>query len=141
MYGLGVAFGIVPNIDRVSFIGDVGLGLRWLDHSRTSTRAGVADPPIDLGLSGSYAGLGVGLSIPAGPIRIVPKASFTFGSLTPSDSTTLDRAAGRTPTDSVFADDDGSYQTFFVGIAVFYSLDLGRKKAAPTASASGPRSL
>ncbi len=126
---LGLLVGIVPNIDKVSFIGDLGLGYRTLSQSRTITLpVGLPTGTTVAGTSqDSYSGvelaLGAGVSIPAGPIRIVPKAAVNFGSFS-------NRECG-TPTTTCVAtgniSDGAGHTIFYVGVAAYYSLNFGKK--------------
>jgi hypothetical protein len=72
---VGVLAGIMPNVDRVTFVADAGVGMRFLSSSRTTTPAGGgAEIKNEASYRGLELALNAGLSIPAGPIRIVPKA-------------------------------------------------------------------
>jgi hypothetical protein len=109
----GVALGIIPNVDRVSFIGDVGLGLR-------SVKQTIKTAPTE---EGSIGGLdftfSAGVSIPAGPIRLVPKLAVSvgsFSSVTSGSNTTDIPSANR-----------GTHAIVFLGLAGYYSLDFGSK--------------
>lgn len=70
------AVGIASNIDKVSFLGDVTLGYRSLSRD-------VSFPNLkgEESFGGFQFGLNGGLSIPVGPIRIVPRAGLSFASL------------------------------------------------------------
>jgi len=136
---IGLALGIVPNIDKVSFIGDVGIGSRNL--TATSTPVGTATGGGKDSLTGLEFGFGVGLSIPAGPIRIVPKASFTLGSFSSLESSSGNSAFNG---DIPSANREG-HSFIFVGVAIYYSLGFGPKPGTTPAAASvvepvGPRS-
>ncbi|MDB4945677.1 MAG: hypothetical protein JWP97_5211 [Labilithrix sp.] len=106
----GVNLGIIPNVDKVSFIGDIGIGQRWLNY--------------DIGQSSGQAkGLefhvGVGISIPVGPIRLAPLASLGIGSFSSGsvNGNSADVASGNSEA-HVFA---------FLGLGGYYSADIGKK--------------
>jgi hypothetical protein len=110
---LGVALGIIPNVDRVSFIGDIGLGARSAKQSIKTT------PTQEASLGGLDFTFGAGVSIPAGPIRLVPKLAVsvgTFSSSTVNSSTTDIPSANR-----------GTHALVFLGLGGYYSLDFGSK--------------
>lgn len=132
MFGAAVILGLLTSHDHVGFYGDLGLGLRSLNYSQS------APPAPDQHFGGSYLALGAGLSIPAGPIRIVPKVGVDFGSLKSSETCTGPTCIGPTTaagTTSVALNQSGSYQMFFVGVTVFYDLDLDKKAKATGATA------
>jgi len=108
----GVNLGIIPSVDKVSFIGDLGVGSRTASQKLTQ---GVVSQ--ESSATGLEFALSAGISIPAGPIRIVPKVGLGVGSFSSAtvNSTTVDIA-------------DKSTHTFvFLGLAAFYSLDFGAK--------------
>jgi hypothetical protein len=110
---VGVNLGIIPNVDKVSFIGDLGIGSR--SASLTLSQGGISQENSATGLE--FA-LSAGISIPAGPIRLVPKLGLGVGSFssgTGADGKTVDIT-------------DKSTHTFvFLGLAALYSLDFGAK--------------
>jgi hypothetical protein len=109
---VGVNLGIVPNVDKVSFIGDLGVGSRTATLTLNSNGTSV-----DSSATGLEFALSAGISIPAGPIRIVPKVGLGVGSF--STATTNGTTQDIT---------DKSTHTFvFLGLAAFYSLDFGSK--------------
>lgn len=120
---LGLSLGILPNVDRVSFIGDIGIGLRTLTRSVESGTVSVEES-----LSGLEYGLGAGLSIPAGRVRIVPKTGLNFGRFASRDVTCSGSALATTAacTSGTIADAAG-HTFFFVGVGLYYSADLGKK--------------
>src|SRR5262249_43033616 len=81
---IGVNFGIVPNIDKTSFYGEVGLGRRSLSRTVKINSTNV-NGGFDETFSGIEGKLGAGLMIPAGRIRIVPEAAINIGSFTNVD--------------------------------------------------------
>ena len=108
----GVNLGIIPSVDKVSFIGDVGVGSRTASQKLSQ---GVVSQ--ESSATGLEFALSAGISIPAGPIRIVPKVGLGVGSFSSAtaNGTTVDIA-------------DTSTHTFvFLGLAAFYSLDFGAK--------------
>ena len=115
---IGLTLGILPSVDHVSFIGDVGLGSRAIS---VSAKGGALD------LSSSAKGLefqiSAGISCPVGPIRLVPRAIFGAGSFT-STSTTNGSAESSA---DIASSDRGTHTFFFIGLAAYYSLDIGQK--------------
>ncbi len=113
----GVNLGILPSVDHVSFIGDVGLGSRTLATSVTG--GGAAFPDSDGSATGLEFAIGAGLSAPIGPIRLVPRANLGVGSFSSSkvNSVALD----------IPSNGRGTHTFFFIGLAAYYSLDIGQK--------------
>lgn len=111
---VGINIGIIPNVDRVSFIGDLGLGSRSL--SRTVKGGNVND---ELSTTGLEFALGAGLSIPAGPIRLVPRANLGVGSFS--------SVSNGSRSQDIPSADRATHTFFFVGLAAYYSLDFGAK--------------
>jgi hypothetical protein len=109
---VGVNLGIIPSVDKVSFIGDLGVGSRTATQKLTQ---GVVSR--ESSATGLEFALSAGISIPAGPIRIVPKLGLGVGSFS---SGTVDGITSDIT--------DKSTHTFvFLGLAAFYSLDFGSK--------------
>lgn len=133
MFGAAVAVGLLTSSDRVGFYSDFGFGFRQLNYSQT------APSTIESSFNGSYFALGAGISIPAGPMRIVPKVGIDLGSLKPNDTKLTNAAGTVTNTVNTSALDTGSYQMFFVGLTLFYSHDLGKKPT--TTGAASTRGL
>jgi hypothetical protein len=127
---VGVNFGILPNVDKVSFIGDVGLGLRTLSRTVTLSQLGFS---ADETLSGVEGEIGAGVSVPAGKrIRIVPKAMLNIGSFQNATSDCASTVGGRGfDAGSCLSDgeitDTATHTFFWVGLALYYNADLGRK--------------
>jgi len=118
---IGVNIGIIPNVDRVSFIGDIGLGSRSLSLSAKNLASGAMAESSATGLE--FA-LGAGLSIPAGPVRIVPRANLGAGSFS---STTGTNVNGTTTSGDIPSGQKATHTFFFIGVALYYSLDFGAK--------------
>lgn len=112
---VGVNIGIIPNVDKVSFIGDLGLGSRHISRKVSITNGSTAEASA----TGLEFAIGLGVSIPAGPIRIVPKTSLGVGSFSSS-------SANNTSADIPSAD-RATHTFVFFGLAAFYSLDFGAK--------------
>jgi hypothetical protein len=129
---IGVNLGIVPNIDKVSFYGELGVGLRTLSRSVDISSANF-NGTLNETFSGVDGKLGAGLMIPAGKIRIVPEAALSVGAFSNANS----QCAG-----TVFANiygpcfKDGSISStathtlFWIGIGIYFHADLGAKKTA-----------
>jgi hypothetical protein len=109
---LGLTLGVLPNADKFSFIGDIGLGYRSLSTEATWTLGGVTTTRAETYGGGEFT-LGVGMSIPAGPLRIVPKAQLAFGSFANRGGETITDTAG--------------HSFFFVGVGLYYSASFGKR--------------
>jgi hypothetical protein len=133
MIGAAVVIGLMTSQDKVGFVADLGFGYRVLNTSGTAT-TGASSQSFDRSFNGTYFALGAGISIPAGPIRIVPKVGVDFGSLQPAD--TAFTTPGGTISTAQF--ESAGYQMFFVGVAVFYNFDLGKK---PTTAGRAPSTV
>lgn len=112
---VGVNLGIIPNIDKVSFIGDLGLGSRNVGRTVTINNART-----EQSANGLEFAIGLGISIPAGPIRIVPKTSLGVGSFSSASGTT-------TQSTDIPSTERATHTFLFLGLAAFYSLDFGSK--------------
>jgi hypothetical protein len=134
MIGGAIVVGLMTSQEKVGFVADLGFGYRVLNTSGTAS-GGTTSTSFDRSFNGTYFALGAGISIPAGPIRIVPKVGVDLGSLQPAD-TAFTTPAGTTIDTSQFQ--SAGYQMFFVGVAVFYNFDLGKK---PTTAGSASPSL
>jgi len=130
----GVLAGIMPNVDRVTFVADAGVGLRFLSQTRELIAAGGQAKAED-SYSGLELAINAGLSIPAGPIRIVPKAGLAFGQFS-------NRNCGLT---TVVSSDTGlgcegpalnsAYHTMFVlSLGLYYHVDFGKKSGSAAGS-------
>ena len=104
--------GIVPSVDKVSFIGDLGVGSR--SATLTLKANGLSQ---DNSASGLEFALSAGISIPAGPIRLVPKLGLGVGSF----------STGTTNGVSSDITDKSTHTFVFLGLAALYSLDFGAK--------------
>ena len=129
---LGAAVvGVVPNIDKVSFIGDVSLGYRSLSQSVTFTPTGSSARTLkfDDVYGGLEVGLTAGLSIPAGPLRFVPKAGVSAGSFTSRECTlTTGISAGCVGRSNVVS----SAHTFLsVMLGLYFNHDFSKPAPAP----------
>jgi hypothetical protein len=127
----GVNIGIVPNIDRVSFYGEVGLGYRTLNHTvDISGPAGIVGGKIDETFSGVEGKLGAGVMIPAGKIRIVPEAALNIGSFSSvkSNCSGFDPALYKKCFNDGSIGDTATHTMFWLGIGVYFHADLGQKK-------------
>ena len=124
----GLLVGIIPNVDRFTFVADAGVGMRSLHQTRDVTRLGALPTKFEETYSGFEIALNAGVSFPVGPIRIVPKAGFAFGQFT-ERTCGLDAAAASRP--GCVTDVSASGHTLFnVVLAVFYHLDLSKKPKA-----------
>jgi hypothetical protein len=105
--------GYLPNVDKVSFIIDGSIGSRTASRTLKST-SGVST---DFSVTGLELGIAAGVSIPAGPIRLVPKLGLTGGSF----------SSGKANGVSQSIQDTSGHIVLFFGLAAFYSLDFGSK--------------
>jgi hypothetical protein len=125
---VGLNLGIVPNIDRVSFIGDLGLGSRSLTASVSGTNLATGQfVNGESSASGLEFMLGAGLSIPAGPIRIVPRANLGVGSF---GSEKITGAGNQSREGDIPSADRATHTFIFLGVALYYSLNFGAKPEA-----------
>lgn len=123
--------GILPSPDKTSFIGDLGIGSRGLAYKRTRIgTAGTGPRSVEASTSGFAFDVGLGVSIPAGPMRIVPKANVNVGSFS-SEENIIDGVKS-----NFDINQKGTYLFFFVGIAIYGSVPLGGNKAAPAPTAA-----
>ena len=133
----GVLAGIMPNVDRVTFVADAGLGLRFLSQSRTFTLPTGTTAKGDQSYSGLELAINAGLSIPAGPIRIVPKAGLAFGQFSNRNcgltAAVGSDAFGGCATNA--AVNGASHTMLQLSVGIYYHLDFA-KKSAGTASGS-----
>lgn len=113
---VGINVGIIPNVDKVSFIGDVGLGSRYIEQTLK-----LGNQTAERSAKGLEFSFGAGISIPVGPIRIVPKTTLGIGSFS---SSALNGSSDDIPSDA-----RGTHVFVMVGVAAFYSLDFGQKAA------------
>lgn len=121
----GILGGIIPNVDKITFIADVGLGIRSISQKRTlSSNA----PVTDESYSGPELSLNAGLSFPAGSLRLAPKAGFAFGSFSSRECNIAAAAAPSTACGRYLGDVQSSGHAMFnVQLAIYYHLDLSKK--------------
>ena len=121
----GVNIGILPNVDKVSFYGTLDLGYRHLGRT-----VSLADRDAKESFGGAEYGLDVGLMIPIGPIRLLPKVGVTAGSFS-SVTTDCDAVFAKAFRGCV-AETDGKATHVFItiGLGLLYHLDLASKPAS-----------
>lgn len=119
---VGAAVGIIPDVDHVSFIGDLGIGSRRVN--RALSLADKDPQSADSHVSGLDFTLGAGVSVPAGSFRIVPKISASVGSF--SSVQQNDKAPKAIP-----SADEGIHFLVFLGLAAYYSLDFAHAAPQP----------
>jgi hypothetical protein len=120
----GALLGLLTSPDKTAFYGDITLGRRSLDLTRDAATGG------KLSYVGSELGLGLGVMVPAGPLRILPKVALNFGEFSTVE-TCVDRTSGELPAGGTCskADNSGGLHTMiFAGLGMYYHLDLGKKK-------------
>lgn len=113
----GALLGLLANPDKVSFYGDVSLGYRKLSVSDAG-----ATGKLDSTLGGFELGLDMGVMIPAGPVRILPKVGINYGQFSSIELCRSNTCINGSP------DSPGFHTMIFAGLAAYYSLDLGKKK-------------
>ncbi len=109
--------GLLANPDKVSFYGDVSLGYRTLSLSETD-----ASGKTTASFGGLELGLSMGVMIPAGPMRILPKVGLNYGTFGSAEF-----CPGGVCREVPITDAAG-HTMVFAGLGVFYHLDLGKKK-------------
>lgn len=129
---VGILAGIMPNVDRVTFVADAGLGMRILSRSLTLTTPTGESGKADETYSGLELALAAGVSVPVGPLRLVPKAGFSFGRFTDREcgvntTTTLTGCIARNDIDA------SSHVVLSLALGLYYHLDLGKKSASARA--------
>lgn len=131
----GVLAGIMPNVDRVTFVADAGVGLRYLSRTLTLSAAD-GSTKTDENYNGLELAINAGLSIPAGPIRIVPKAGLAFGQFTEQDC-----VRGATSTTTLTGCVDGaakiataSHTIVNLVVGLYYHVDFSKKAGSASAS-------
>lgn len=128
----GLSLGILPNIDRVSFVGTLGYGIRTFGRTLDTHLVDGSSASTTESLSGNDVQITAGISIPAGHlVRIVPSAALGIGSF---KSITSDCggaiAAGFKQNPCLPNGDlsDTAVHTFFwVGLGLYFNADLGKK--------------
>lgn len=124
----GAVLGIVPNIERVSFMGEVGLGARVL--ARTASNPG-SPAEAEETFSGAEIAVSAGLSFPAGALRIVPKVGLGLGSLAFRSCSVQDPTH---PADC--GERAGGHALFSLGVGFYYHLDFAKRPPRPIARAA-----
>lgn len=117
---IGVVLGVIPNPEKVSFIADVGFGRRQLNQTIT-----VNSLKTEQSFSGTEFAVGAGVAVPIGPVRLVPKAMINFGSFKNAETTCVAGSTNCLTSGSITNSDTHTF--FFLGLAVYYNLDLGKK--------------
>jgi hypothetical protein len=130
----GLLAGIMPNVDKITFVADAGLGLRTIDRTLTLTDATNVPRKSNESYSGAELALNAGISFPAGPMRIVPKAGLSFGQF--SDRNCGTGAAGNLVgcgiSDPTVA--TSGHTMFSIVVGIYYHLDMARKPATAQSS-------
>lgn len=124
---IGASLGLMANVDKTSFIGNVGLGYRSL--AIKSTLANGTSTTYDL--NSAEVLLDGGIAIPAGPIRIVPKFTLAIGDFGTTDKT-------YTGTGSSTSDDGRFYMITAFSLGLYYHFDVGKKPPATPTPAVPP---
>lgn len=116
---VGVLGGLIPNVDRVSFVGDIGVGMRFFNH--VVKGPGISE---DRSFNGLEFGLNAGLSVPVGPFRIMPKVGLAFGSFTSKACAEVTANCAESATDIT---NTGSHVFLNAALGLYYNLDFGKK--------------
>jgi hypothetical protein len=135
----GLLVGIMPNVDKVTFVGDIGLGRRSMSRDVTAKNR---DTGASLTSAESYSGFelafNAGISIPAGPIRIVPKAGLAFGTFSDHDCGRGTQQMGLPGCGIGSSVDNAGHTIFTVALGLYYHVDIA-KKPTPAPAAASPR--
>lgn len=131
---VGVIAGYMLDVDHVTPLAFINGGYRFIQRSVTVHLPANIDKNLDDSVSGIEGGLHAGVSIPAGPMRIVPLVNFDGGQFAARDCVTADKLGGAAPTGAALnnctAPDGGIFFMAGVSVGVYYHLDFGRPKAA-----------
>lgn len=137
----GLLVGIIPNVDKFTFVADAGIGKRSMSQSRTVTSStpilGIAGrangaQEVEENYSGVEIALNAGVSFPTGPVRIVPKAGFSFGQFTERECSGANAEELRPGCNGGVT--SSGHTMFTVALAVYYHLDLSKKPPPATPS-------
>ncbi len=82
---------------------------------------------VTLALSGIEGEIGLGLMIPIGPIRILPKVGLTAGSFSKVDSSCIADLGGQFDGCVQKSGDSPTHVFFTVGLGILYHYDLAKK--------------
>lgn len=134
---VGVNAGIMPNVDKVTFVADAGVGMRFLSRTVTLTPAVGAPMKQEESYSGLELAINAGFSIPAGPMRIVPKAGLAFGQFG-SRKCGLDTATSGSLTgcSNNVEIATASHTILNLVVGIYYHLDFAKKSGSTTGSGS-----
>ena len=125
----GVLAGFMPDVDHVTPTGFVNGGYRFIQRSvalsYNNPDGSRATQNLDDDASSVEVGLHAGVSIPAGPMRIIPLANFDVGQVGGRSCVTA--ATIREGTDAAAPDCNGGiYFMLGLSVGVYYHLDFGR---------------
>lgn len=127
---LGIDVGYMLDVDKVTPIAWLRGGYRYIQRSVEIEATKVR---LDDNVNGLEGGIRAGVSIPAGPMRIVPLLNFDGGQMSARDCVTADKfnVGGATPgsvSSTCTAPDGGIFFMVGLSVGVFYHLDFGRPK-------------
>lgn len=132
----GASIGILPNIDKVSFIGNVGLGYR----SVTSTTELTGGQIQKLTMTGADFVIDGGLSIPAGPLLIVPKLGVSVGDFSKIqgcvDGTCTEVSTSSNNNNNNDNNDSSFHTVVALTLGLYWAPDLGKKETPVTPTPS-----
>jgi hypothetical protein len=127
---LGLLIGYMPDVDKITLTGMLHGGYRYIQRSVQVTPLGRAkSSPFDDNVNGIEAGLAGGVSIPAGPMRIVPLLNFDGGQFSGRscvDPKNFDAPTAGNISATCTAPDGGVFFMVGLSVAVWYHLDFGR---------------
>jgi hypothetical protein len=130
-YYAGILAGIMPNVDRVTFVADAGVGMRFISQTRTQAITNVKS---DVSLNGLELAINAGVSIPAGPIRIVPKAGLAFGQFTDRNCALDAASVGSISGCGDATITSASHAILNLSLALYYHLDFSKKSGSASSS-------
>ncbi|MBX3233918.1 MAG: hypothetical protein KIT84_34090 [Labilithrix sp.] len=125
---IGVFGGFVYDNDSVSPIATINAGYRYIQRAIEFTGPTGVTKKLDDNVNGLQAGLHAGVSIPLGPMRLVPLADVSAGQLSDRGCKTASDL-GLVDTSSTSCTDPGSGFFFMAGLSVgiYYNVDFGKK--------------
>jgi hypothetical protein len=133
---IGLLVGYSVNNDKVSPVAFVRGGYRYIQRSVTLN---VANIKADDNVNGIEAGLHAGVSIPAGPLRLVPLLNFDGGQFSTRDCVDASKLGGTGPTPgsvgaTCTSPDGGLFFMIGLSAGLYFNLDFGPAKGSGSAA-------
>ncbi len=119
---VGLFIGIMPNVDRVTFIADAGLGWRSLSTGVEQTGQQGASLRRDVTASALDVAFNAGLSFPIGRFRVAPKAGFSFGTFS-----SVSCSAGATGCGTIDPANRDTHLFAQLSVGLYYHVDFNRR--------------